>query len=315
MTYHQSVLLSEVIDYLRPQSNQVFVDCTLGEGGHAEAILERTGPRGILLGLDVDTQAISEAQARLVRFGERLIAVKSNFRDLKACYEQRLSVQVDGIVCDLGISRRHVESEGYGISFQKDEPLLMRLSGAADGITAFDVVNQWDEVALADMFWSYGEERRAQLIAKAIINARQASPVRTTGELARIIEKVHFPYRRASSARSRTVGTGRGNIHPATRAFQALRIAVNDEMGSLKALLPQAIDILSTGGRMAIITFHSLEDRLVKRFFKEAASCHLIKLVNKKVIKPDRTEILANRRSRSAKLRVIEKLSPLPCHV
>lgn len=303
---HQPVLYAEVLDALQPKSGGAYIDGTVGAGGHAEGILERSAPDGRLLGLDQDPTALETAAQRLAHFGERVVLVRRNFRFLRDVAEAHGFVGVDGILLDLGYSSLQIDDPSRGLSFRADAPLDMRLDPDAP-LTAADLVNTLPEDELADLIYRYGEERRSRRIARAIVQAR---PIRTARELGDLIEK--------------TVGRRRGQrIHPATRTFQALRIAVNDELGALEAVLPQAIALLRSGGRLAVISFHSLEDRIVKHFFKqEATDClcppHVlvcecghkarVRLVTRKPIVPTAAEVERNPRARSAKLRVVEKL-------
>lgn len=283
---HVSVLLKEVIARLDPQSNQNFIDGTLGDGGHAEAILARTGPEGRLLGIDADKGSIARAKARLEKYGDRTVFVHGNFRNLKTIVAEKKFWPVHGILLDLGWSRSQFEESGRGFSFLKDEPLDMRFDPARTDMSAEDIVNTWPEEELIMIFRMHGEEPRAKEIAYAIARARQKKRIHSTQELIEIIARV----KRRS-----------GKIHPATQVFQALRIAVNEEMAALKEVLPQATETVETRGRIAVISFHSLEDRIVKKFF----SLHpRLQAVTKKPVAPSREEIMKNPRARSAKLRV-----------
>ncbi len=303
---HKPVLYREVLEYLNVGPGGVYIDCTVGGGGHSEGILELSSPDGRLLGIDADPDAVERVGRRLARFGERVVLVHGNFAKLKEVAEREGFVQVDGVLMDLGISSYHVEAGERGFSFQREGPLDMRFD-PSQRLTAEALVNELSQEELAELIWRYGEERKARVIARAIVGSR---PIRTTTELAELISK--------------TVGR-RGRIHPATRTFQALRIAVNDELGSLEKALPQAVDLLGPGGRLVVITFHSLEDRIVKRFLRDMSSgCDgdprcggvvkvpKLRLVRRKVVKPSEAEVRANPRSRSAKLRVAEKIQEEP---
>jgi len=302
---HQSVLTNEVLQYLNLHSGDRIIDCTLGAGGHATAILAKTAPSGTLLGLDVDPSALDIARHRLQPFGKRVITRQARF-DAVATIAQGLSFfPVNGILADLGVSSMQIDTATRGFSFNKDGPLDMRMGPAAMQ-TAADLVNTLSEKELADIIYRYGEERKSRRIARAIVNAR---PISGTLHLATVV--------------SAAVGGGkRWKIHPATRTFQALRIAVNDELGALERFLPQAISLLAPGGRLAVISFHSLEDRIVKHFFKQEASdcicppeqpvctCNhraSITIVTKKPVIASPDEQARNPRARSAKLRVAQK--------
>lgn len=281
-----------MLESLAPKSGQVFIDGTLGDGGHAEEILERIAPDGVLLGIDLDQGAINRARVRLVRFGDRFITELSNYRDLSGIAEKHGIRAVHGIILDLGISSAELEESGRGFSFQKDEPLDMRLG--AEGATAAEILNSSPKDELARILRLYGEERYANRIAEEIVRRRRKKRIITTVELVDVIrEAVPQNYER-------------GRIHPATRTFQAFRIAVNDELEGLREALPQAVRVLALGGRMAVISFHSLEDRIVKQFFRDSEE---LRIITKKPIRPTEKEITENSRARSAKLRVAERKS------
>jgi 16S rRNA (cytosine1402-N4)-methyltransferase len=289
---HIPVLLTETISVLALKDDSVVFDCTLGGGGHGRAILERLGESGVYIGIDADPAAVSAADLE----GEaRIHLVNDNFAHLKAIAEQ-FELRADAILADLGWRSSQFEDGGRGFSFQKDEPLLMTFGDPAKHLfTAKDVVNDWAEESLADIIYGYGEERSSRRIAKAIVEARSMGQIKTSLQLASIIE-------------SAVPRAGRfGRIHPATKTFQAIRIAVNDELGSLKTLLEDGFSLLKPGGRFAIISFHSLEDRLVKQFFNQKIrDDEATKLIKKPIIAGE-DERHTNPRSRSAKLRVLEK--------
>jgi 16S rRNA (cytosine1402-N4)-methyltransferase len=292
---HVPVLLKEVTENIRVPAGGVLLDGTIGTGGHSEAIAKSAEGKITIVGLDQDGAAIEKAKVRLSSLPGKLILRKVNFRNLDAVLGENGIKEVDGIILDLGFSSDQLESSGRGFSFAKDEPLLMTLDDKPkeDALTARDIVNSWQKENIELIIRNYGEERRARKITGAIIAAREKKPIEKSGELAEIIEKA----------------TGRrGKIHPATKTFQAIRIAVNDELGALTETLPKAFAALKKGGRMAIISFHSLEDRIVKRFFKEKASLKEARLIIKKPIMSRRREILSNPRVRSAKLRILEKI-------
>ena len=303
---HQPVLYHQIIHALQPRSPGIYVDGTVGAGGHARGILEASSPEGRLLGFDVDTQALAIAEKTLAPFGARVRLVHASYVSLGTTLHSLGWLPVQGILFDLGASSMQFDTPERGFSFREDAPLDMRFDPNAPR-TAADLVNTLPEDELADILYRYGEERAARKIAKAILRAR---PIRTTGELASLIENV-LP-RRGSA------------IHPATRSFQALRIAVNDELQNIERALPQALEALAPGGRIAVLAFHSLEDRIVKRFFQqESRDCicppeqpvctckhrAALKILTKKPIRPSEEEIRDNPRARSARLRVAEKLA------
>jgi len=300
---HTPVLLQEVLEGLQIKPGGLYIDATTGAGGHSRAILQASAPSGRLLCIDADPLALETAQRNLADFATRVRFVCANFSELETVAAQEGFETVNGILIDLGVSSLQLGSAERGFSFQKEGPLDMRLSG--QGRSAADLINELPERELSDIIWQFGEERQARKIARAIVENR---PLHTTAELARIV--------------SRVKGNA-GKIHPATKTFQALRIAVNRELSALEASLPQAVRLLSPGGRLAVITFHSLEDRTVKQFFHTESrdcicppdapicTCHhraSLRLVNRRAITPSDDEKARNRRSRSAKLRVVERL-------
>ena len=313
---HVPVLLKGTLIALQLRPGMNVIDCTLGDAGHSEAILDETGPTGMLLGLDADIESILRAKRYLYRFENRAILVKSNFEYLKKVVDENKFKPVNAILMDLGWSSPQFEERGRGFSFQTDEPLDMRYS-TAEKETAADIVNSYNEQELASIFKNFGEEKLSKEIAKAIVSftkhrvskdatrydsAESNKKIERTGELTEIILQVYRIKLRTDKAIPWI-----GGLHPATKVFQALRMAVNHELENLKSVLPQAVDLLASGGRLAVITFHSLEDRIVKQYFKSMAN-KTIKLINKKPISATDEEIRLNPRSRSAKLRVIEKL-------
>lgn len=309
---HIPVLLNEVLEVLDPKPGQNFIDCTFGGGGHAAEILKRTSPDGMLLAIDLDPRAAERAKKKLAEEKikpERLIVAEGNFRDLEKIVLQNNFKNISGILLDLGYSSMEIADPERGFSFQNDAPLDMRYG--REGMTAEEFINHSREEKLEEIFREYGEERFAKSIARKICEARKEKPVKTTFELVETI------------ARAVPKKFQHGRIHFATKVFQALRIAVNDELGNLEAVLPQAEKILSSGGRIAVISFHSLEDRIVKQFFKKESSGCLcpketpvcrcshepaLKIINKKPIIPKEGEAKTNPRSRSAKLRAAERL-------
>jgi 16S rRNA (cytosine1402-N4)-methyltransferase len=304
---HTPVLLTQAIDGLALRLNAICIDATLGGGGHAEAILDAIGPQGRLLGLDTDPEALARVQTRLARFAGQTALVQANFRDIGAVAAANGFTAVDAILMDLGVSSYQLWAAERGFSFMASGPLDMRMDPQIE-LTADEIVNTWPQDELANIIFRYGEEPRSRRIARAIVAAR---PLHTTAELAEVI------------ARAAGGGHDRSRIHPATKSFQALRIAVNDELGALNEALPQALALLVSGGRLAVITFHSLEDRQVKQFMqREARDCvcppdlpacrcgHLaqLRIKTRKPIQPDEGEVAANPHSRSAKLRIAERL-------
>ncbi len=301
---HRSVLLHEAIEQLAIEPNDTVVDATLGGAGHALAIAQKLDKRGTLIGMDADHDAITRAQVALAGVRPKVHLVEGNFRDLKAEVEKLGVAHITKALFDLGWSSYQLDS-GRGFSLKADEPLLMTYSssegGSASGgkapgaLTAGTIVNEWEEESLADIIFGWGEERYSRRIAKCIVERREKKPFTTARELAEAIYEAVPPRYRF------------GKIHPATRTFQALRIAVNDELGSLSQGLGGAWQALSHGGRIAVITFHSIEDRLVKQTFKQWEETGEGKRITKKPLTPGPEEIAGNPRARSAKLRVVEK--------
>lgn len=304
---HIPVLLKETIDSLNLKPNVDAIDCTLGDGGHAEAILEKISPNGRLLGLDADAESLLRAKRFLYRFGERLVCARENFSNLKATAEGNGFAKVSAIIFDLGWSSPQFEERGRGFSFNPPaggEPLDMRyhVSPDKDELTAAKILNEYDLSDLSRIFHRYGEEKFHRQIAEAVVRRRKQTPLKTTGEFVEIILQI---YREQLSSDSAVPWAG--GLHPATKVFQALRIEVNGELEALKQALPQAAGLLAPGGRLAVISFHSLEDRIVKRYFQSAAGRQLA-LVNKKPIVASAEELAVNPRARSAKLRLVEKI-------
>lgn len=300
---HLSVLYNDIILALNPRVRGLYIDGTLGAGGHAAGILEASAPNGELLGLDLDPQALALARQRLTEFGERAHIAQASYLEMVEQAKVLGWQQVDGIVLDLGVSSMQLDTAERGFSFLQDGPLDMRFDPSR-GSSAADLLNSLDESELADIFFRYGEERLSRKIARAIAQNR---PFSATRPLADLVLK--------------TIGK-RERIHPATRIFQALRIAVNDELGAIESVLPLAVGLLKPGGRLAVISFHSLEDRIVKTYFRrESRDClcapqqpicacrhrALITEINRKPIEASPEEITLNSRARSAKLRIVEK--------
>lgn len=293
---HIPVLLNETISVLALKGNSTVIDATLGSGGHSRAILEILDERGTYLGIDADPTAI-EAAAELERYQAEVYLVNDNFTNLGRIAAD-LDIRPDAILADLGWRSEQFASGGKGFSFQTDEPLLMTFGDPEKHLfTADDVVNEWEEGSLADIIYGYGEERFSRRIAKAIVAAREAGRIKSSLQLAEIVTNAVPGFYR------------RGRIHPATKTFQAIRIVVNDELGALRTLLQDGFALLMPQGRLAIISFHSLEDRLVKNFFNQKIREGSAQKLIKKPIIADETERNENPRSRAGKLRVIEKAS------
>jgi 16S rRNA (cytosine1402-N4)-methyltransferase len=291
---HEPVMLSETIALLEPARGGLFVDCTVGLGGHARALLEHGATR--LLGLDRDTDALGVAARTLAPWSDRVELVHSDYRDLRAVLEARAVDAVDGAIADLGVSSMQLDADGRGFSFRRDEPLDMRMD-RTQGPTAADLLAEIDEEDLANLIYQYGEERFSRRIARRIVDARNDAPIVTTGQLAEIV-------RRAVPRQ------GYQRIDPATRTFQALRIWVNRELEGLDAFLVDASRVLRAGARLAVITFHSLEDRIVKHVFRALATgSNALQVLTRKPVVPGEEELARNPRARSAKLRAIERLA------
>jgi len=288
---HQSVLLEQVIQYLDPKPNENFIDCTIGEAGHSQAILELNSPNGKILGIDVDADSLKRLETQ-----ERLILAHGNFKDLKKIAEENRFSNISGILFDLGLSSWQIEESGKGFTFRKDEPLIMILNGKQE-VTAEEIINQWPEESLVEILNKFGEERYGRRIVRGIVNERKLHPIKTTFQLKNIVLKsIPFSHTRRGAV-SRVLA----------RVFQALRIIINDELENLTKGLEQAWEIISPGGRIVVISFHSLEDRIVKNFFKEKRNQGLLKILTEKPVTADKIEISFNYRSRSAKLRAALK--------
>ncbi|MCM3205969.1 16S rRNA (cytosine(1402)-N(4))-methyltransferase RsmH [Paenibacillus illinoisensis] len=316
MFHHITVLKEEATEGLNIKQDGIYVDCTLGGGGHSSVIASKLGPGGRLIALDQDDWALDNAREKLASYGDRITLVKTNFRDLEQVLKE-LDVpmkdgvpQVDGILYDLGVSSPQFDEGERGFSYNHDAPLDMRMDQDAF-LTAKEIVNEWPEEEIARILYRYGEEKFSRRIARVIVEKRSHAVIETTGELVELI-KEGIP-----AAARRTGG------HPAKRSFQALRIAVNDELGAFEEALHQAVRCLAPGGRVSVITFHSLEDRICKQIFSsylEKCTCPpdfplcvcggkgVLRLVNRKPLIPTDTELAENSRARSAKLRVAEKL-------
>jgi len=295
---HIPVLKDESIDGLNIQANDVIVDGTLGGGGHTFEIIKRFGPKVKIIGLDFDADAITRARELIGKTPCDVVFKTAGFQDMDKVLDEMSIANVDRILLDLGISSFQLEVAGRGFSFLKDEPLLMTMkkNPTDEDLTAREIVNTWDEENIADIIYGFGEEKYSRKIAKAIIVARKEKEIETTFDLVKIIDDAVGKYYR------------RMKIHPSTRTFQALRIATNSELTNLQEVIKKGFDRLSKNGRMAIITFHSLEDRIVKRAFVELKENGLANIITKKPIIPNDEELRINPRSRSAKLRLIEKI-------
>lgn len=293
---HTPVLLQETLEDLAIAPTDIVVDATAGGGGHAKAIAQLLGPSGTIILLDQDEDALSRAKQAIGKCGCSVMFLKTNFKNIEEVLHEEGIEEVDKVLFDLGLSTNQLELSGRGFSFKRDEPLLMTMDKDSD-LTAYEIVNTYPEEEIANIIYEYGEERYSRRIAKAIVLYREKKVIETSGELAQIVlQSVPGPYRK-------------DRIHPATRTFQGLRIAVNDELGSLRRGLHGAWEKLSEGGRIACISFHSLEDRIVKQFFASLVREENGELVHKKPITPTREEITLNPKSRSAKLRTITKIN------
>ena len=294
-SFHTSVLLKEIIENLNIEKDRKYIDATIGGGGHSFEILKRGG---IVLGIDVDQDAIDyieekrKAQSAKRKIWERLTLIRGNFRDIDKIAHLNRFEKVSGIIFDLGVSSYQLETANRGFSFQKNGPLDMRMDQELN-VTAADLIKILKKGELYELFTKLGEESRARQLSNSIARARGIKPIETTEDLAKII---------------RNISKGFSRIHPATKAFQALRIAVNDELNSLKEALPKSVELLENNGRLLVISFHSLEDRIVKNLFLELESKGYGEIVTKKPITPSFSEIEKNRRARSAKLRIFKKL-------
>lgn len=307
---HQPVMLEEVLSYLEPAEGKVIVDGTLGGAGHSSEILKKLGNEGLLIGIDQDQDALKFAGSRLEKISPNYRLFQANYKDFDLCLEQLGIKEIDGMLLDLGVSSFQLDREERGFSYQKDAPLDMRMNQST-GITAAELVNTWPEQELADLIWSYGEERWAKRIAQFICEARRHQPLETTGQLVDVIKA-------AIPKGARQVGP-----HPAKRTFQAIRIAVNDELGVLQETLDKVVDYLKPKGRLVVISFHSLEDRIVKKSLQQQTKACIcppdlpvcqckqvprLRVLTRKPVLPTQEEVVANPRARSAKLRAAEKI-------
>ncbi|MDP2363274.1 MAG: 16S rRNA (cytosine(1402)-N(4))-methyltransferase RsmH, partial [Ignavibacteria bacterium] len=289
---HTSVLKEELIRYLNPKANENFIDATLGEAGHSLAILEKTGPKGKILGIDQGLALLKISKKNLENrgFGKRVILVCDNFSNLKKIVKENNFLNADGIIFDLGMSLWHLEKSKRGFSFLRNEFLDMRYSSKKQELTAREIVNNWEQEEIEKILKEYGEEKFVSRISKEIVKSRKQNPITTTFDLVEIIRRVVPGWYLKK------------RIHPSTKTFMALRIAVNDELENLKKGLRQAIEVIKIGGRIGVVSFHSLEDRIVKNFLREKAKDSVIKILTKKPIRPTLEEVKNNPASRSAKL-------------
>lgn len=307
---HEPVLLSEVVTRLAPRAGASLVDGTLGAGGHAEALLEKVGPAGCVVGIDRDPHALALARAHLARFGNAFVPLCGDHAELVSLLHEANVFAVDGVLFDLGVSSMQLDDADRGFSFLHDGPLDMRMDPRS-GQSAARLLAEIDELELRRLLWSWGEEREARVIARAIVRRREERPIERTGELAAIVERTVGPAAR------------RYRIHPATRTFQALRIAVNGEVVGLERLVTDAVSLLRRGGRIAVISYHSLEDRAIKhtlRALAQRCTCpprmpicgcgreNLLRVLTTRAVRPEAAEIARNPRARSARLRVGERL-------
>jgi 16S rRNA (cytosine1402-N4)-methyltransferase len=295
---HISVLLNETVDGLAIKAGDIIVDGTLGGGGHTKEIVRRHGSAVKVIGLDLDSDAMHRAESNLADTDHDTVFKIAGFQDMDKVLDQLNIVSVDRIMLDLGISSFELDIGGRGFSFLRDEPLLMTMkkNPTDEDLTAMDIVNNWEEENIADIIYGFGEEKLSRIIARAIVVARKEKKIETTFDLVKILDECIG--RRYKGLK----------IHPATRTFQALRIATNSELTNLEKVIEKGFHRLSSGGRIAIISFHSLEDRIVKRAFVKLKEDGVATIITKKPIVPTPEEIRENSRSRSAKLRVIEKL-------
>jgi 16S rRNA (cytosine1402-N4)-methyltransferase len=291
MVYHIPVLSQQVVEGLQVRAGGSYIDCTVGEGGHAASILAASSPGGRLLGIDLNPRALQVAEKELYFYRDSFVLVNDNFNDIRRIARDQGVYSADGVLFDLGLSSLLLEGEGRGFSFRKEEPLDMRIDIRQE-LTAWEVVNEYSQDDLTRVIANYGEEHRASRIAEAIVASR---PIDTSLRLAQVLE--------------RTGRRPRSRIHPATRVFQAIRMEVNRELDNLEVALKQALSILVSGARLVVISYHSLEDRLVKGFLRhESREWKSMRLITKKIISPSREEVRINPRSRSARMRVAERI-------
>lgn len=299
---HIPVMLNEVIEYLQPKPGHIIVDGTLGLGGHAEVIADIIGPQGQLIGIDRDAQALEQARENLKKYRDRCHFVHRDYRYMDKILETLNIQKVDGVLLDLGLSSFQLDNPERGFSFRNDGPLDMRMDQDSP-LSAFDLVNSLSEKEISSILKEFGQERWHQRIARYVVHQRSQKPIETTKELSDIVLRA-MPH-----------GKKREKIHPATRTFQAVRIAVNRELEGLEEALDKCTDVLKIGARIAVIAFHSLEDRIVKQKFRSLAKCGNLNLVVKKPLRPGEGEAGVNPRARSARLRIAERKAPVPASV
>ncbi len=298
---HVPVLAETLGQYVTLEGDGVMVDCTVGQGGHSSIFSKKLTTEGTIIGIDFDKNSLNSAHSKLKNLNCKVKLIKSNFADIKNCLKIAEIEKVDFILADLGFCSAQLDDKKIGLSFSEDAPLDMRIDKSLK-VTAADIINGFDETKIADIIYKYGEDRASRRIAKFIVNYRRQQKIMTTTQLAMIVCKAlgRRPVSRSASGKKR--------IHPATKTFQALRIAVNGELDNLTALLNSAPDVLRTGGQIAVISFHSLEDRIVKYDFKENKADGKYEIITKKPLIPSRQEMILNRRSRSAKLRIAKRI-------
>lgn len=294
MDKHVSVLLKESTEGLALTEGRTVFEGTVGLGGHSRVLCEIIGKSGFFIGTDADQESLKIAEERLKDLPCKKLFVCDNFRNIDDVLAKASVEKVDAILLDIGLSNRQLDVVPRGFSFMRDEPLLMTFRSSGEGLTAKEIVNEWAEESIADIIYGYGEERFARRIAKGIVEARKEKPIETSGQLAEIVKKCVPKF-------------GFSKINPATKTFQALRIAVNDELGALREGIAKGFEHLAPGGRMVVISFHSLEDRIVKEFFRQKASEGVATLATKKPIVPSDEEVKENPKSRSSKLRILIK--------
>lgn len=292
---HKPVMLEEVLSMLNLKDGKIIVDCTVGLGGHALAMVEKIAPHGKLIGIDKDEETLSMAQEKLKPYSKNCIFIHDDFRNFDKVLEQYGIDGIDAVLFDLGVSSYQLDNPVRGFSIKAEGPLDMRMDRKSF-ISAYDLLNNLTEDEISSILWRFGQERFSHRIARRIVQARQKQPISSTQQLAELVTKV-LPYNAKF-----------GRIHPATRTFQALRIAVNRELDALDEALKKAVLFLNKGGRLCVISFHSLEDKIVKENFRELAKTKRFRLVFKKILRPSLTEVHRNPRSRSAKMRVIERV-------
>ncbi|MFQ5964469.1 MAG: 16S rRNA (cytosine(1402)-N(4))-methyltransferase RsmH [Candidatus Scalinduaceae bacterium] len=296
---HMPVMLDEVINFIKPCKGDVIVDATVGAGGHSCEILKRIRPGGLLIGIDKDEEILKIARNYLLKISKSFKLFHANYIDLRCILSELKINKVNGILLDLGVSSFQLDSPERGFSLNKEGPLDMRMD-RSQGITAKDLLRRLTEKEMREIFWRYGEEKRSKSIARAILRERKKGEgIKTTTQMARIIEKAVFTSKKRPKRRK---------IHPATLVFQALRIVINDELKNLESFLSNAHEFLLRGSRIVVISFHSLEDRLVKNAFRKGKNTSILKILTRKPLRPIKSEIRANVRSRSAKLRAAERL-------